>query len=97
MSKSFISEITSVLEMLENLENDYNLISYNHTEKQVYYSIAVNLNNNNSCNITDIINSSKLSRSSVYKAIKKFENHGLVVLSQSDKDKREFNLALINI
>ena len=47
-----------------------------------------------SCNISDVINSSGFSRSTVYKTIKKFESENLLSLQQSDEDRREFILQL---
>ena len=49
---------------------------------------------NTVCNISDVIESSGLSRSTVYKAIKKLERNDMLQLSQSSFDKREFFLDL---
>ena len=46
--------------------------------------------------MTDVINLSGFSRSTIYKTIKKFESDDLVVIKQSQGDKREFNLILAN-
>ena len=54
-----------------------------------YNTIVNNIHNNKKCNITDVIQVSGFSRSTVYKAIKEFENQGLVSLIQSDEDRRE--------
>ena len=94
MSSDYTKSLISILEMLWNIEKDLNLVSYNETEKKVYYIIVWLLSNNVSCNISDVINSSGYSRSTVYKTIKKFENANLVIVKQSEGDKREFNLVL---
>ena len=94
MSSDYTKSLISILEMLWNIEKDLNLVSYNETEKKVYYIIAWLLSNKDSCNISDVINSSGYSRSTVYKTIKKFENANLVIVKQSKGDKREFNLVL---
>jgi len=94
MSSDYTKRLISILEMLWNIEKDLNLVSYNETEKKVYYIIVWLLSNNVSCNISDVINSSGYSRSTVYKTIKKFENANLVIVKQSKGDKREFNLVL---
>ena len=94
MSSDYTKSLISILEMLWNIEKDLNLVSYNETEKKVYYIIVWLLSNNVSCNISDVINSSGYSRSTVYKTIKKFENANLVIVKQSKGDKREFNLVL---
>ena len=91
------NDLINILEMLLNIEKDLNLVGYNQTEKTVYYAIAWNISKSEICNITDVIISSKLSRSTVYKAIKKFELNNLVKLEQSSLDKREYNLTLSNI
>lgn len=80
--------------MLENLDRDLNLSSFNDTEKKIYYTIANQIHKNGRCNISDVINASGYSRSTVYKAIKAFENKEMVVLVQSDSDKREFYISL---
>lgn len=95
MPSKFIKEISTVLKMLNSLEKEYNLIGYNQTEKKVYYTIVMILDSKATCNITDVIDLSNLSRSTVYKAIKKFEIHKLLQLDQSNYDKRESNLSLL--
>jgi DNA-binding MarR family transcriptional regulator len=80
--------------MLSNIERDLNLANYNETEKKIYYTIAMSISNNGSCNITDVIHESRFSRSTVYKTIKKFEQANLIIVEQSINDKREFNLVL---
>lgn len=94
MSKDYMKQISSIFQMLENLDRDLNLSSFNETEKKIYYTIANQIHKNGRCNISDVINSSGYSRSTVYKAIKAFENKEMVVLVQSDSDKREFYISL---
>ena len=96
MSSDYSKNLTSILEMLWNIEKDLNLVSYNETEKKIYYIIAWKLSNFGKCNISDVINSSGFSRSTIYKTIKKFEYANLVLVKQSKGDKREFNLILAN-
>ena len=80
--------------MLENLDRDLNLSSFNETEKKVYYTIANQVHKNGRCNISDVINASGFSRSTVYKAIKAFEDKKMIVLIQSNSDRREFFISL---
>jgi len=80
--------------MLQNIEIDLNLVGYSETEKKVYYTIALRLSKSGSCNISNVIETSGYSRSTVYKTIKKFELDNLIKLKQSNDDKREFNLSL---
>ena len=97
MSNKYINKLSNILDMLENINQDLNLVGYNETEKKIFYTIVNNLNNNKKCNITDVIQVSGFSRSTVYKAIKEFENKGLLVLIKSDEDRREvfLDLALV--
>ena len=94
MTTNYRKDLVSILAMLSNIERDLNLANYNETEKKIYYTIAMTISNNGSCNITDIILESKFSRSTVYKTIKKFEQANLIIVEQSSNDKREFNLVL---
>ena len=94
MNSKYINDLTDILRMLWNIEKDLNLIPYNETEKKVYYIIAWHINTYGECNITDVIKNSGFSRSTVYKTIKKFESAHLVLIKQSQGDKREFNLVL---
>ena len=94
VTTKYIKELTNILEMLWGIEKDLNLISYNETEKKIYYIIAWHLDVHGNCNITDVIKNSGFSRSTVYKTIKKFESAHLVLIKQSQGDKREFNVYL---
>ena len=91
---NFKNDLVNILEMLQNIEIDLNLVGYSETEKKVYYTIALILSKSGSCNITNVIETSGYSRSTVYKTIKKFELDNLIKLKQSIADKREFNLSL---
>ena len=95
MSYKYIQKLANILDMLENINQDLDLVGYNETEKKIFYTIANNIHNNKKCNITDVIQVSGFSRSTVYKAIKVFENQGLVTLIQSDEDRREVYLDLV--
>ena len=95
MARTFVNELAEILELLTNIEEQYNLVAYNQTEKKIYYTLATNLSRESKCNITDLISSSGFSRSTIYKTIKKFETQGLIKMEQSFGDKREFNLDLI--
>lgn len=91
---NFKNDLVNILEMLRNIEKDLNLVGYSETEKRIYYTIALKLSKSGSCNITNVIQTSGYSRSTVYKTIKKFESDDLIKLKQSNADKREFNLSL---
>ena len=92
---SYINDLTDILKMLLNIEKDLNLVGYTDTEKKVYYTIALKISKTGSCNISNVIENSGLSRSPVYKTIKKFELDNIVKIYQSKSDKREFNLSFL--
>ena len=93
MSK-FKNQLNKVLVMLQSIEDEINLAGYTLTEKQVFFTISQISENTESCNITDVIKESGLSRSTVYKAIKKLESNKMLDVTQSSFDKREFFLNL---
>ena len=97
MSKKYLQQLASILEMLNNIDKDLNLVSYNETEKKIYYTIASKIHSSGKCNITDVIESSGFSRSTVYKAIRKFEDDRMVQLIKSNADRREIYLNLIAV
>ena len=81
--KNFKQELNNVLEMLTSIEDEINLAGYTLTEKKVFFTITQLNVKNSVCNISDVINSSNLSRSTVYKAIKKLEKNNMLKLTQS--------------
>tara|TARA_B100001939_G_scaffold8699_1_gene7901 strand:- start:1770 stop:2054 length:285 start_codon:yes stop_codon:yes gene_type:complete len=89
---SIKSKLIQLLKALENIENEINLATFNETEKKVFYTVVTLSNNKKKCNISDVIVYSGLSRSSVYKALKKLDSTSLIKISQSSEDKREFIL-----
>mgnify|MGYP000745726286 FL=1 len=93
MSK-FTNQLNKVLVMLQSIEDEINLAGYTLTEKKVFFTITQISENTESCNITDVIKESGLSRSTVYKAIKKLESNKMLDVAQSSYDKREFFLNL---
>mgnify|MGYP003683577121 FL=1 len=93
MSK-FTNQLNKVLIMLQSIEDEINLAGYTLTEKKVFFTITQISANTESCNITDVIKESGLSRSTVYKAIKKLEYNKMLDVTQSSYDKREFFLNL---
>ena len=93
MSK-FSNQLNKVLVMLQSIEDEINLAGYTLTEKKVFFTITQISENTESCNITDVIKESGLSRSTVYKAIKKLEYNKMLDVTQSSFDKREFFLNL---
>ena len=91
---NFTHQLNKVLVMLQSIEDEINLAGYTLTEKKVFFTISQISENKESCNITDVIKESELSRSTVYKAIKKLEYDKMLNVQQSSFDKREFFLNL---
>ena len=90
----FSHQLNKVLVMLQSIEDEINLAGYTLTEKKVFFTISQISENKESCNISDVIKESELSRSTVYKAIKKLEYDKMLNVQQSSFDKREFFLSL---
>ena len=90
--ENFQHQLRNVLSLLENIEEDLNVSDFSPNEKQVFYTVAKATKKEN--NISDIVHSSGLSRSSVYKTLKKLVERGTITLIQSDHDKREFLVRL---
>lgn len=90
----FTHQLNKVLVMLQSIEDEINLAGYTLTEKKVFFTISQISENKESCNISDVIKESELSRSTVYKAIKKLEYDKMLNVQQSSFDKREFFLSL---
>ena len=83
MPSDYSKDLVNILKMLRNIEEDLNLINYSETEKKIYYTIASKNSDNFTCRISDVINESGFSRSTVYKTIKKFEEADLLKMYQS--------------
>ena len=88
----FRSQLFDVLNLLESIEKDLNVIDFSPNEKQVLYSVVKSKKFEN--NISDIVHLSGLSRSSVYKTLKKLVEREAIHLIQSENDKREFLVKL---
>ena len=95
VSSHYSKNLTSILEMLWNIEKDLNLVSYNETEKKIFWTICSTVAKYPKCNISDVINHSKLSRSTVYKTILLFEKNSLISLHRSGEDKRQHLITII--
>ena len=94
--KKFYKNISDALSMLDGLEQDLNIRHLTPNELKVFYTIIIrSYQNNNGSNISDIVENSGMSRSTVYKTLKKLSAEGIIHLSQSDEDGRE-SLVLLN-
>jgi DNA-binding MarR family transcriptional regulator len=90
--ENFKSQLINVLTLLDSIEKDLNVVDFSPNEKQVLYTVVKATKKES--NISDIVNNSGLSRSSVYKTLKKLVDREVVKLIQSDHDKREFLVRL---
>lgn len=94
--KEFYKNISNALAMLDGLEQDLNIRHLTPNELKVFYTIIIrSYQNNNGSNISDIVENSGMSRSTVYKTLKKLSAEWIIHLSQSDEDARE-SLVLLN-
>ena len=94
--KEFYKNICDALSMLHGLEQDLNIRHLTPNELKVFYTIIIrSYQNNNGSNISDIVKNSGMSRSTVYKTLKKLSAEGIIHFSQSDEDARE-SLVLLN-
>jgi len=88
--KEFYKNISDALSMLDGLEQDLNIRHLTPNELKVFYTIIISsYQNNNGSNISNIVENSGMSRSTVYKTLKKLSVEGIIHLSQSDEDGRE--------
>jgi DNA-binding MarR family transcriptional regulator len=90
--ENFKSQLINVLTLLDSIEKDLDVVDFSPNEKQVLYTVVKATKKES--NISDIVNNSGLSRSSVYKTLKKLVDRDVVKLIQSDHDKREFLVRL---
>ena len=87
--KSFKEDLMEAIALVSNIEHQLKINTLNGNEKTVFYSILLKEKENTECIISDVINISKLSRSTVFKTLKKLVDLQLVLSKQSTSDKRE--------
>ena len=94
--KEFYKNIGDALSMLDGLEKDLNIRHFTPNELKVFYTIIIQFHKTNrGSNITEIVENSGMSRSTVYKTLKKLSCEDIISLSPSDRDGRE-SLVLLN-
>jgi DNA-binding MarR family transcriptional regulator len=92
----FYRNIFDALIMLDGLEKDLNIRHFSPNELKVFYTIVTqNALNEGDSNISEIVNCSGMSRSTVYKTLKKLSNEGIINLTQSEDDGRESLITLV--
>ena len=88
--KKFFNDIADALNMLAGIETALNINDFSPNELKVFYTIISNEAKSGSlCNITNVVKSSGMSRSTVYKTLRKLSDEGIIALDQSPDDKRE--------
>ena len=87
----FKLQLKTFVEMLRNIEDEFKLHSLTPNEQAVFFTI---MKSDEVCNISKIVNESGLSRSTVYKILRKLEDNNLVEAFQSKSDKRESIVSL---
>tara|TARA_X000000368_G_C22565692_1_gene508401 strand:- start:159 stop:455 length:297 start_codon:yes stop_codon:yes gene_type:complete len=92
----FYRNITDALIMLDGLEKDLNIRHFTPNELKVFYTIVTqSAVNQAGSNISEIVDNSGMSRSTVYKTLKKLSNEGIINLNQSEEDGRESLVTLV--
>ena len=92
----FYRNIFDALIMLDGLEKDLNIRHFSPNELKVFYTIVTqNALNEGDSNISEIAWFSGMSRSTVYKTLKKLSHEGIINLTQSEDDGRESLITLV--
>ena len=92
--KSFKEDLMEAIALVSNIEHQLKINTLNGNEKTVFYSILLKEKENTECIISDVINISKLSRSTVFKTLKKLVDLQLILSKQSTSDKRELVISI---
>ena len=89
--KKFFNDINDALSMLAGIESSLNITNFSPNELKVFYTIISNeARLGVQCNISDVVKSSGMSRSTVYKTLRKLTAEGIIAIDQSHDDKREY-------
>ncbi|MFL2725377.1 MAG: MarR family transcriptional regulator [Gammaproteobacteria bacterium] len=92
--KLFKEDLMEAIALVSNIEHQLKINTLNGNEKTVFYSILLKEKENTECIISDVINISKLSRSTVFKTLKKLVDLQLISSKQSTSDKRELVISV---
>ncbi len=80
--------------LVSNIEHQLKINVLNGNEKTILYSILLKEKETQECIISDVIKISNLSRSTVFKTLKKLEDLGYILTHQSSSDKRELVISV---
>ena len=92
--KSFKEDLMDAVALVSDIESHLKINTLNSNEKNVLYSILLKEKKSDDCIISDVISISKLSRSTVFKTLKKLERLDLIACKQSTVDKRELVISV---
>ena len=92
--KSFKEDLMDAIALVSDIERHLKINTLNSNEKNVLYSILLKEKKSDDCIISDVISISKLSRSTVFKTLKKLERLNLIACKQSTVDKRELVISV---
>ena len=93
----FYKNISEAIRMLHGLEKDLNIRHFTPNELKVFYTIVSRSALKEGSNISEIVENSGMSRSTVYKTLKKLSTRGIINLNQSEDDGRESLITLNNV
>tara|TARA_B100000214_G_scaffold328162_1_gene267129 strand:- start:53 stop:340 length:288 start_codon:yes stop_codon:yes gene_type:complete len=83
-------ELANLAQLLINMQKDLGLYDINPTEAHVLLMIIREHEKAGACSMLKAVQVSNKSRSTVYKAIRKLVNAGILKIKNSHKDKRSF-------
>ncbi len=90
----FRKQLSEAVSLVSNLEQDIRIVSLTSSQKKILYSVLLKKNDSKNCNISNVVEYSNLSRSTVFKC--PFEIiEPILDFQQSDNDRREFNIEVI--
>ena len=94
--EEFYKNISDALNMLSGMEKDLNIRHFTPNELKVFHTIILrSADNEEGSNISKIVQNSGMSRSTVYKTLKKLSTEGVINLHKSEEDGRE-SLVVLN-
>ena len=86
----FYKNIIDALIMLDGFAKDLNITHFTPNELKVFHTIIIQSKSNNErSSISHIVTNSGVSRSTVYKTLKKLSIEGIIAIHQSQDDGRE--------
>ena len=89
--KSFKQDLMEAIALVSNIEHQLKINTLNGNEKTVFYSILLKEKENTECIISDVINISQLSRSTVFKTLKKLVDLQLILTHYQSNECAEFH------